>query len=137
MSNLTTSGVVREILLKDPEIDTTEAIRRAKLKGLQVPAEKIRHSIHNQRNTIRAEVAAKPKVAPAAARETSPVITESTADLGGVLSNVSLVNKIVGLCGGVENARQAAEVVHACGGLESFLKHLEVVADIRDSKLPN
>jgi len=48
-----------------------------------------------------------------------------------VLANVALVNKIVGLCGGVENARQAADAVKACGGTEGFLQHLELVASIR------
>ena len=63
----------------------------------------------------RAQVAAA-KVVPSAARETtpkavlieaSPVSTTATGTpaLSGVLANVALVNKIVGLCGGVENAR--------------------------------
>ncbi|MCE9562989.1 MAG: hypothetical protein K8U57_13180 [Planctomycetes bacterium] len=146
MAELTTSGVVREILTNDPEIKAEEAIRLAKARGLRVPDEKIRHSIHNQRNSIREKVAAATKLAPTAARETTPpkatpveseavlVVAAASPGLAGVLANVALVNKIVGLCGGVENAREAAEAVQACGGTEAFLQHLELVASIRDSE---
>jgi len=144
MTTLTTHGVVREILTKDPELKTEEVIRRANAMGLHVPNEKIRKSINNQRNPIRAQVAAT-KVAPAAARGTTPkaVLIEAslvsttatgTPALSGMLANVALVNKIVGLCGGVENARQAAEAVQACGSTAAFLQHLELVAIIRNSE---
>jgi len=146
MAELTTSGVVRDILTRDPEMQTDEIVRLAKRRGLTVPDEKIRHSVHNQRNTIRAQATGTAKVAPAAARETTPskvapisaapisvttAASTPTPELAGVLANVALVNTIVGLCGSVENTRQAAEAVEACGGLEAFLRHLELVASIR------
>jgi len=51
-----------------------------------------------------------------------------------MLTNVLLVNTIVGICGSIENVRQAAEAVQACGGVEAFLQHLELVAKIRESE---
>jgi len=141
MAELSISSVVRDILTSDPEMPSDEVIRRAKSKGLRVTDGQIRKSAHNQRNAIRAKVAAA-KVAPTAKRETAPPKAASavsapaatnpgTPDLAGVLANVALVSQIVGLCGGVENARRAGEAVQACGGLEPFLRHLDVVASIR------
>lgn len=141
MAELSISSVVRDILTSDPEMPSDEVIRRAKSKGLQVTDGQIRKSAHNQRNAIRAKLAAA-KVAPTAKHETAPpkaapavsapaATNPGTPDLAGVLVNVALVNQIVGLCGGVENARRAGEAVQACGGLEPFLRHLDVVASIR------
>jgi len=53
------------------------------------------------------------------------------ANLAGVFSNVTLVNEVVGACGGVEPTRQVAEAVRACGSLEAFLQHLDLVAALR------
>src|SRR4051812_40846656 len=111
MAELSTSGVVRDILTSDPEMPSDEVIRRAKAKGLRATDEQIRKSINNQRNPIRAKVAAA-GVAPTAAREIpSPIAAPAvsapaatapgTPDLAGVLGNVALVNTVVGLCGGV------------------------------------
>lgn len=140
MAELSTSGVVRDILTSDPEMPSDEVIRRAKAKGLRVTDEQIRKSINNQRNPIRSQVAAV-KVAPVAAREiappkvaptvSAPAATTGTPDLAAVLANVALVNAVVGECGGVENARRAAEAVRACGSVEAFLQHLDLVAGIR------
>ena len=55
------------------------------------------------------------------------------ANLAGVFSNVTLVNEVVGACGGVEPTRQVAEVIRACGSLEAFLQHLDLVAALRTS----
>lgn len=143
MAELSTSGVVRDILTGDPEMPSDEVIRQAKSKGLRATDEQIRKSINNQRNPIRSKVAAA-RVAPTAAREIAPpkaapavsapaATAPGTPDLAGVLGNVALVNKVVGLCG-VENARQTAEAVQACGGLDAFLQHLELVAAIRGSE---
>jgi hypothetical protein len=84
------------------------------------------------------------KVAPAAARETAPrkagpaapasAAATGVPDLAGVLGNVALVNTVVGLCGGVENARRAAEAVRSCGGVDPFLLHLDLVAGIRSAE---
>lgn len=138
---LSTSGVVREILTKDTEMDTGEVVRRAKARGVRVEDKKIRHAVHNLRNEVRAAVAGSAKLAPSAARETTPLrASEAVAaaapapDLAGVLANTALVNEIVGLCGGIENARRAVNAVEACGGVGAFLRHLEVVAIIRGSE---
>ncbi len=139
MAEQSVSSVVREILSGDPEMPSDEVIRRAKATGLRATDEQIKKSINNQRTAIRAKVAAV-KPAPVAAHETAPPkaapvvsapATTAGPDLAGVLSNVALVNKVVSLCGGVEQARQAADAVQACGGLEAFLQHLELVATIR------
>ena len=142
MAKLSVSGVVREVLMSDPDMPTDDVISRAKAAGLRVTDEQIRKSINNQRTAVRAKVAAT-RAAPAAARETSPpkaatavaapAATSAGPDLAGVLGNVALVNTVVGLCG-VENARRAAEAVQACGGLEAFLQHLELVATIRGAE---
>ncbi len=141
MAELSTSAVVREILTGDPELPSDEVIRRAKSKGLRATDAQIRKSINNQRNPIRAQVAAAtvaptvtrtiapPKAAPAVSAPAAP--TPEAPDLASVLGNVALVNTVVGLCGGVESARKTAEAVQACGGLAAFLQHLELVATIR------
>ena len=126
MAELSISSVVRDILTSDPEMPSDEVIRRAKARGLRVTDEQIRKSVNNQRNAIRAKVSAT-TVAPLVASETAPpkaapavpasAATAGTPDLAGVLGNVALVNTVVGLCGGVKNARQTAEAVQACGGL--------------------
>jgi hypothetical protein len=144
MTKLSTHGVVRDILVKNPDRDTDDVVRRAKAKGLTVPDNKIRHAVHNLRNKVRAEVGGTAKVAPAAARETTapkpapveatPTATTPNIDLQGVLANVALVNDIAGICGGIDNARQAAEAVEKCGGLGAFLQQLELVAQIRSSQ---
>jgi len=145
MPELSTQGVVREILTTDPEMQTDEIIRKAKAKGLRVPDEKIRKSIHNLRNPIRATVASS-KIVTATAHETAPpkavpvekspvsVTTTEAPALDNVLANVFLVNKIAKLCGGIENARQAAEAVQACGSTEAFLQHLDLVSSIRSTE---
>jgi hypothetical protein len=138
VAELSTSAVVREILTGDPELPSDEVIRRAKSKGLRATDAQIRKSINNQRNPIRAQVAAA-KVAPPVTRTIAPpkavsapaAPTPEAPDLASVLGNVALVNTVVGLCGGVESARKTAEAVQACGGLAAFLQHLELVATIR------
>jgi len=146
MTKLTTQGVVRDILTRNPDLDTDEVIRRAKVKGVGVPDAKIRHAVHNLRNNVKAQVAGTTKVAPTADRETTPAkiasvaatpaleTSTATPDLGGMLTNVLLVNTIVGLCGSIENVRRAAGAVQACGGVETFLQCLELVAKIRESE---
>ena len=142
MAELSTSGVVRDILTGDPELPSDEVIRRAKSKGLRATDEQI-PQVHQQpaepdpskgrgrRGWPRRRPArvTPPKAAPAVSA--SAATTPGTRDLAGVLGNVALVNAVVGLCGGVENARQTAEAVQAWAGLEAFLQHLELVATIR------
>lgn len=142
MAEVSIQSVVRTILAKDIELPTKEVIRRAKLRGVEASDESITNAIYILRPKLRKEGAgAVPvKVVAAAARETTPskpaapATPAAAADLQGVLGNVALVNKIVGVCGGIENARQTAEAVETCGGLQAFLKQLELVAEIRASK---
>jgi hypothetical protein len=131
---LTTSGVVRAILTADPSLSADEVIKRAKTKGLKAPEAAIRTTVHNVRSELKKKAA---RPAPAAARTTvapapAPSATAPT-ELTGVLTNVALVNSVVGACGGVDPARKAAEAVRACGGVEAFLLHLDLVAGIRAS----
>lgn len=135
MALLTTHGVVREILITNLELPADEVIRRAKLRGLRTPDGKIREAVHNLRSELKRKHA---KPAPAAARETAAPKTAAAtgpaaADLAPVFANVVLVNKVVGVAGGVDNARQVAEAVRACGGVDAFIKHLDLVAGIRES----
>jgi hypothetical protein len=78
--------------------------------------------------------ASAPKSLTAVKPATNTAATSSPAvDLDGVFSNVTLVNTVVTVCGGVDQTRQVAEAVRACGNLEAFLQHLDLVAGLRAS----
>ena len=101
----------------------------------------VRKVVHNVRSELKHK-AGKPTPAMTAARQTpaptkpAPKATASAApaDLTKVFANVALVNKVVGIAGGVDQARKVAEAVRACGGVDAFLKHLDLVAGIRTSE---
>ena len=137
MAKLSVSGIVREALSSDPEMPTDAVIRQAKAQGLRVTDGQIRKSIHNQRAAVRAKVAGAGVAPTPPTAKAAPAVSAAAAttavgsEIAGVLKNVALVNEIVGLCGGVENARLAADAVRACGGPEAFLQLLELVAAIR------
>jgi hypothetical protein len=59
-----------------------------------------------------------------------PSSAPTKANLTGVLATVASVHRVVGLCGGIENARQAGEAVRTCGGVDEFLQHLDLLAGI-------
>jgi len=147
MAKLTTSGVVRDLLTINPNMSADDVIRRAKARGIKSPEKSIRTTVYNIKNEFKRKAAAAPMIARSAAHETTPpktapvasapavsVAATGTPALGGVLANVALVNKLVKLCGGVENLRQAADAVQACGSTEAFLQHLELVASIRKAE---
>ncbi len=147
MAELSMSAVLRKILTPNIEVSADDAVRRAIARGITASEKSIRANVHTIKSVMRKEAAAAgaAKVAPSAARETTPpkaapvasalpATTASTPEFGGVLANVALVNKLVGLCGGVENARQAADAVKACGGTDEFLQHLELVASIHSAQ---
>lgn len=142
--------VVREILTTDREMTADAVISRARAKGVTTPAPAIRRVIYNTRSELRKRA----KAAPAAARQTaqpkpspapeaapaapvapSPVPVAAAApapsDLSTVFANVTLVNQVLGRCGGVDNVRQVAEAVRACGGVDAFLQHIDLVAGLR------
>jgi hypothetical protein len=128
------SSAVRDILGKDINLSADAVIKKAKARGVTAPEESIRHVVHNLRGVLRKQAAhpvpAAARLTPTPKPATAPA-TSSRADLVAVFANVALVNKVVGACGGVENARHAAEAVRACGGVDAFLKHLDLVAGIR------
>ncbi|MDB5312794.1 MAG: hypothetical protein JWO38_6996 [Gemmataceae bacterium] len=141
------TSTVREILTSDPSLSADEVIKRAKARGLDAPVPSIRNVVHNIRSDIKKKK--KAKAAPAAAREipkpkppaaapksSAATPKPSTAtplvpNLADLLANVALVNRVVGLCGGPENARQAAEAVRTSGGVDAFLQHVDLIAGIR------
>ena len=142
----TMSSVVRTALTGNINLSADEVITLARAKGVTAPDRSIRDSVYNIRSELRRKAAKSvggatpPKPVPAAARATSaqpapkavaepPVVPPS--DLSGVLSNVALVNTVVGASGGVEQARQVAEAVRACGSVDAFLQHLDLVAKVR------
>ncbi|QEL20447.1 hypothetical protein [Limnoglobus roseus] len=143
MSRVSVSATVRDILTSDITLTADEVIRKAKAMGLTASADAIRKSVHNQRGIVTKGLGTKP--APSTARGTvepkattltaptpsSDVTPTRSSDLASVLSNVALVNTVVGVCGGVAEARQVAEAVEACGGVSAFLQHLDLVAGIR------
>lgn len=63
-----------------------------------------------------------------------PAPSRGPADVAQVFANVTLVNKVIGACGGVEHARQTIEAVQACGGVKAFLQHLDLVASIKSDQ---
>jgi hypothetical protein len=79
---------------------------------------------------VKTTAALKP-AAPSAKMSASKPVVSTPTDVNIVFSNVNLVNKVVGVAGGVDQARQVAEAVRSCGGVEPFLKHLELVAGIK------
>ncbi|OWK43796.1 hypothetical protein [Fimbriiglobus ruber] len=161
MSAVSISGTVREILKANPTYSADEVIAKAKSRGVTAPANGIRVVVHKVRSELRkvgvvapaakpatpvakpATPVAKPGVAKSApvpaTKPAAPVAKASVASTNGastdglshVFTNVTRVNTVIGLCGGIDHARQAAEAVRACGSVEAFLQHLDLVAGIR------
>jgi hypothetical protein len=132
-----TSALIRTILTPNLDLATDEVIKKLRAKGVTAPEANVRKLVHNWRSEMR-KAAGKP--APVAARQTAAPRPASVApapevaapeNLTPVFANVVLVNKVVGVAGGVAQARQVAEAVRACGSVESFLQHLDLVAGIR------
>src|SRR5579883_3519290 len=123
---------IRSILSANINLTADEVIRKALDKSM-------RDTVYNIKSELRKK-AEKATPAPAAAREikapkpastTSAVPAPPAGDLAAMLANVSLVNTVVGVCGGIDQARQVAEAVRSCGSVEAFLQHLEVIAQVR------
>jgi hypothetical protein len=72
MSQLTVSGVVREILNADPNLSADLVIRKALARGLTATPKAIRDAVYNARSDLRKAGKASPKAAPA---ETAPAGT--------------------------------------------------------------
>ena len=143
--------VLRSILTSDLEMPAAEVVKKARALGVKQPDATIKHNIYNLRSSMRnpkptsaqpavarttpatKTVASKPIAKPAGSN--APAIPST--DLNGVFANVALVNKVVAISGGVDQARQVAEAVRACGSVEVFLQHLDLVAGVRASVAPN
>lgn len=145
--------VVREILTADINLSADAVLQKARARGVTDPGAKVRKVIYEVRGTLRkkaglpatpaAAAPAKPaaaKPAPAAARTTpapapaaapAPVAAPEVPDLQSIFANVNLVNKILGLVGSADVAKQVAHAVQACGGVEAFLQHVDLVAGLR------
>lgn len=135
MPTPTTSHILRSILEADLEMPADAVIQKAKARGVTAPDSSLRPLLHTVRSRLK-KAAVLP--APSAAHQTSPPkhpaaqpASPSPANLGGIFANVTLVNAVVGACGGVDQARQVAEAVRSCGGVDEFLLHLALVAGIR------
>ena len=153
MATESASAIVRSIIIAEPNLPTDQVIEKAQARGVKVPPKNIRKLFYNVKGEMKKKAEKAPAPASAArltpkpqphvtasAKAASsapaspapvPILAAVLSDLPAVLANVALVNKVVGTCGGSENARQVAEAVRACGGLEAFLQHLELVAGIR------
>lgn len=145
------SAIVRGILSADLNLTADRVIEQAKAKGVKGTPQTLRQLIYNVKSELKKK--ATPSTVASAARQiprpqrrpaapivnTSPAAVQASfqkttaapAGLAGVFANVALVNKVVGLCGGPENARQVADAARTCGGLEAFVQHLDLVAGIR------
>jgi hypothetical protein len=144
-----TSAIVREILSADQSLTADQVVAAVRKRGQSASDDYIRKLTYHIRSELKkagtkAPTAAAPastrpastatqapKPVPVAARETPAPKPAAPSDLPSVLANVALVNGVVGLCGGPDNARKVAEAVAACGGVEAFLLHLDLVAGIR------
>lgn len=126
--------VLREILANDIDQSVPDVIRRARARGVTASDSTLREAVYEVKTELRK---ARPKPAPAAAHATKPKpdpVAEpagTPSDLSSVLTNVALVNTVVTVAGGVEQARKVAEAVQACGGVDAFLLHLDLVAQVR------
>ena len=125
--------VVRTVLTANPDLSVEDVARQLKARGLKVTGRAVKKAVYNVRSELRKGPAAPAAAQPAAA---PPAASPATGELGLVLANVSLVNKMVGTCGGVDQARQVAEAVRSCGSVDMFLQHLDIVAGIRASTAP-
>ena len=136
MSTPSLLSVVRTILTADGGLTRDAVAKRVAARGLKVTDRAVKKAYYNAKAELRKGA---PMPAPAAARQTAPksapksaaAVATSGPDLSGVFSNVTLVNAVVGVAGGVDQARQVAEAVRACGGVDAFLQHLDLVAGIR------
>src|SRR5262249_60606455 len=63
-----------------------------------------------------------PAKSPAARPAPKPAVSSAPSELTKVFANVALVNKVVGVAGGVDQARKGAEAVRAGGGGGAVLK---------------
>ena len=126
-------SVIRTILAANPDLNVEDVSRRLKARGMTVSDAAVKKAFYNVRGEVRKPTAA--KAAPAAARSSAaPAETPAAGvELGTVLSNVALVNKVVGACGGIDPVRQVAEAVRSCGSVDIFLQHLDIVAGIRST----
>jgi hypothetical protein len=123
------TSVIRKILTTDMTVELADMRKRVKARGVTATDSAVKKAFYNVRTELRKTA---PKPAPVAARTTSEAPASAPGlDLNVVLSNVALVNKVVGVCGGVDAARQVAEAVRACGSVDVFLQHLDTVAGIR------
>lgn len=146
MPPASTSAVIRDILKTDQAMPSDQVIRLARARGVTGEKRLLQKRIVSVRSELKqsgspSPTTAAPKPAtptpaassakPAASKPSPTKPTTPSDKLGMVLSNVALVNAVVSACGGVENARSAAEAVRACGGVDPFIKHLDLIADIR------
>ena len=145
VATVSVSAAVREALRKDLTLPADDVIKLVQRRGVTAPEKSIRESVHNIRSELKRKAA---KAVPAAARTTAPAAAARpaatgapaaspaapSADLTSLLANVALVNRVMTLAGGPDNARQVAEAVRACGGVDAFLQHLDTVAGITAAK---
>ena len=147
-----TSSVVRSILTGNITLTADEVIKRALARGVTASPDSIRALVYNIRGEVKKAAAPKvlPVPPPASASKALPVppskaiapatrvrpprprpAAPAATDLPGVLANVALVHRVVGVAGGIEPARQVAEAVRACGGVAEFIQHLDLIAGIQ------
>lgn len=154
MAKQSLSAILRGILSKDldlPSETVFEMLRSKGITGERRPLFKRIHSIRTELRNADGSPAPAPKAAPAKASAAKPAaakaaapqpvasvpapvstLTSGTPDLGHVLANVTRVNEVVTACGSSDTARQVADAVRSCGGVDQFMKHLELVTDIRN-----
>ncbi|MCZ2344137.1 MAG: hypothetical protein LC104_20435 [Bacteroidales bacterium] len=149
MAKQSLSAIIREILFRDIELASDTVFNKLRAKGITGDRRQIFKRIHHVRTELRKNVgssaaphAATPdeeQAAPApvqtvsapAPAQTTPTVVHAAPDLGHVLANVTRVNEVVTACGSSDTVRQVADAVRSCGGVDQFLKHLELVSDIR------
>jgi hypothetical protein len=130
-----TREVVEAILKSSPTATAEEVAKKAKARGVTASPDWIKEVVYTVRGAARKGLPAKAVAPVTRVRPPRPrpaAVTPAAApDLPGVLANVALVHRVVGVAGGIEPARQVAEAVRACGGVAEFLQHLDLIAGIQ------
>lgn len=137
MAKQSTSAIIREILSQDIELPSDTVFNKLRAKGVTGERRQLFKRIHHVRTELRknAGTSPSPQSAAPASKATQTVVppapAQTSPDLGHVLANVTRVNEVISACGSSDTARQVADAVRSCGGVDQFLKHLELVSDIR------
>ena len=150
VAELTTSGVVRDILTGEPRTCRRRGHPKGQGQGAEGPrrVHPRRRPQHPERRLEegrgqgrpgggpRHHAAEGPGGSPGPGRRVPAAATAAAPTWPAVLANVALVNAVVGpVPGAWRTPAGSAEAVRSCGGVDAFLQHLDLVAGIRAPRI--